>query len=142
MTPGVCGNKDASEFTLVLATRGVAHPTGYPLYTLLGSLFVHAAHVCPPRPLVQHPGELRELLRGPGGVHFHAPIVQIARVPGQPEVYRRALREVSEPDALHPPAHEPPPRRLFFVRHFDASITWIANAPAGRIPVPAMNSAT
>ncbi|HKA24403.1 MAG TPA: DUF2723 domain-containing protein [Candidatus Eisenbacteria bacterium] len=44
MTPSVSGDKDASEFTLVLATRGVAHPTGYPLYTLLGSLFVHAVH--------------------------------------------------------------------------------------------------
>ena len=44
ITPHVSGDKDASEFTLVLATRGVAHPTGYPLYTLLGSLFVHAVH--------------------------------------------------------------------------------------------------
>lgn len=44
MTPGVCGNKDASEFTLVLATLGVAHPTGYPLYTVAGHGFVLAAH--------------------------------------------------------------------------------------------------
>jgi len=44
ITPHVSGDKDASEFTLVLATRGVAHPTGYPIYTLLGSLFVHAVH--------------------------------------------------------------------------------------------------
>jgi transmembrane protein TMEM260 (protein O-mannosyltransferase) len=43
-SPSVSGDKDASEFTLVLATRGVAHPTGYPLYTLLGSLFVQAVH--------------------------------------------------------------------------------------------------
>ena len=46
ITPHVSGDKDASEFTLVLATLGVAHPTGYPLYTLLGSLFVHAVHAC------------------------------------------------------------------------------------------------
>jgi hypothetical protein len=44
ITPSVSGDKDASEFTLVLATLGVAHPTGYPLYTLLGTVFVHAVH--------------------------------------------------------------------------------------------------
>ncbi len=44
MSPGVYGNKDASELTLVLATTGVAHPTGYPLYTLTGSLFVRLMH--------------------------------------------------------------------------------------------------
>src|SRR5262249_55005989 len=44
ITPHVSGDKDASEFTLVLATLGAAHPTGYPLYTLLGSLFVHIVH--------------------------------------------------------------------------------------------------
>src|SRR5678816_1654196 len=42
--PPVSGDKDASEFTLVLATGGVAHPTGYPLYTLIGYVFVHALH--------------------------------------------------------------------------------------------------
>lgn len=42
--PNVSGDKDASEFTLVLTTFGVAHPTGYPLYTLIGHFFVHAAH--------------------------------------------------------------------------------------------------
>jgi hypothetical protein len=35
---------DSSELTLVLATGGVAHPTGYPLYTLLGHLFCRALH--------------------------------------------------------------------------------------------------
>lgn len=42
--PPVSGDKDASEFTLVLALHGVAHPTGYPLYTLLGHFFVLAVH--------------------------------------------------------------------------------------------------
>jgi hypothetical protein len=42
--PPVSGDKDASEFTLVLALNGVAHPTGYPLYTLFGHLFVRALH--------------------------------------------------------------------------------------------------
>ena len=38
----VSADKDSSEFTLVLATLGVAHPTGYPLHTVLGHLFVRA----------------------------------------------------------------------------------------------------
>lgn len=40
----VPGDKDSGEFTLVLATGGLAHPTGYALYTLVGSAFVHALH--------------------------------------------------------------------------------------------------
>lgn len=42
--PPVPGDKDGPEFTLVLATLGLAHPTGYPLYTLLGHPFVCALH--------------------------------------------------------------------------------------------------
>src|SRR5262245_38534631 len=42
--PPVSGDKDASEFTLVLATNGIAHPTGYPLFTLLGHFFVTVVH--------------------------------------------------------------------------------------------------
>jgi len=30
---------DSLEFQLVLPTFGIAHPTGYPLYTLLGGLW-------------------------------------------------------------------------------------------------------
>ncbi|MBI5170769.1 MAG: DUF2723 domain-containing protein [Candidatus Eisenbacteria bacterium] len=44
LAPQVSGDKDSSEFALVLATCGVAHPTGYPIYTLLGHLFVKALH--------------------------------------------------------------------------------------------------
>lgn len=44
LAPSACGDKDAAEFTLVLATGGVAHPTGYPLYTLLGHPFVLILH--------------------------------------------------------------------------------------------------
>ena len=44
LAPHVPGDKDASEFTLVLATGGVLHPTGYPLYTLFGSAFVQLLH--------------------------------------------------------------------------------------------------
>jgi hypothetical protein len=42
--PPVSGDKDSAEFTLVLALNGVAHPTGYPIYTLLGHLFVRFVH--------------------------------------------------------------------------------------------------
>src|SRR5204863_5781393 len=42
--PPVAGDKDSAEFTLVLALRGVSHPTGYPLYTLIGHGFVTALH--------------------------------------------------------------------------------------------------
>jgi hypothetical protein len=36
LVPPVSGDKDSAEFTIVLALLGVAHPTGYPLFTLLG----------------------------------------------------------------------------------------------------------
>ncbi|HEU4334178.1 MAG TPA: DUF2723 domain-containing protein [Candidatus Eisenbacteria bacterium] len=35
---------DGSELTLTLATAAVPHPTGYPLYSLAGHLFVRIAH--------------------------------------------------------------------------------------------------
>lgn len=44
LNPGVAGDKDASEFVLVLAKLGSSHPTGYPMYTLLGHAFVAALH--------------------------------------------------------------------------------------------------
>lgn len=39
LTPGV-GIKDGFELQVVSATLGIAHPTGYPLFTLLGRLFI------------------------------------------------------------------------------------------------------
>jgi hypothetical protein len=44
LAPHVTGNKDAAEFTLALAFAGAPHPTGYPLYTLLGHAFVTMMH--------------------------------------------------------------------------------------------------
>jgi hypothetical protein len=44
LAPTVGGEGDANELTLVLAVGGVPHPTGYPLYTLLGHAFVSALH--------------------------------------------------------------------------------------------------
>ncbi len=42
--PHASGDRDSSEFTVVLATLGLAHPTGYPLYTVLGHAFVRVLH--------------------------------------------------------------------------------------------------
>ncbi|HEX7077946.1 MAG TPA: DUF2723 domain-containing protein [Candidatus Eisenbacteria bacterium] len=44
LTPAISGFGDGPEFTVVLAKAGLAHPTGYPLYTLAGHLFVVALH--------------------------------------------------------------------------------------------------
>jgi hypothetical protein len=44
MTPPVPGDGDCGELTLVLARGALAHPTGYPLYTMLGHGFAVAAH--------------------------------------------------------------------------------------------------
>ncbi len=38
-------NDDPAEYQAMLAVFGVAHPTGYPLYTLLGFLFTHIVPV-------------------------------------------------------------------------------------------------
>lgn len=42
--PAASGYGDCSELALVLATGGVAHPTGYPIYVLGGHLFVRTLH--------------------------------------------------------------------------------------------------
>lgn len=44
LAPRTMGDGDAGEFTLVLAVAGVAHPPGYPLYTMLGHLWVSLLH--------------------------------------------------------------------------------------------------
>src|SRR5262245_54577688 len=44
LAPSVPGDKDSGELTLVLAFDGAAHPTGYPLYTLLGHAFAKFMH--------------------------------------------------------------------------------------------------
>ena len=44
LAPPVSGEGDSGEFTLALATGGLAHPTGYPLYTVAGHLFCRALH--------------------------------------------------------------------------------------------------
>lgn len=44
MAPTVSADKDAAEWTLVLATNGIPHPTGYPLFMLVGHVFVRLFH--------------------------------------------------------------------------------------------------
>ncbi|HYM80194.1 MAG TPA: DUF2723 domain-containing protein [Candidatus Limnocylindria bacterium] len=44
LVPPVSGDKDGSEFTLALATSGIPHPTGYPIYTLAGHGFARLIH--------------------------------------------------------------------------------------------------
>jgi hypothetical protein len=44
LMPPALGIGDSAEFTLALALAGIPHPTGYPLYVLVGHLFVRAAH--------------------------------------------------------------------------------------------------
>jgi len=44
--PRASGGGDSSELTVVLATLGLAHPTGYALYTNLGHLFAVSLHAC------------------------------------------------------------------------------------------------
>lgn len=42
--PHTPGMGDSAEMTLALALAGIPHPTGYPLYTLLGHLFALGLH--------------------------------------------------------------------------------------------------
>jgi hypothetical protein len=44
LTPRVSGMGDGPEFTLGLATGGLVHPTGYPLFTMTGYAFVQVLH--------------------------------------------------------------------------------------------------
>ena len=44
LAPPVSGDGDASELTLALATGGAPHPTGYPLYAMIGHAFCVFAH--------------------------------------------------------------------------------------------------
>ncbi|HTM57928.1 MAG TPA: DUF2723 domain-containing protein [Candidatus Udaeobacter sp.] len=44
LLPHSPGMGDSAELTLALALAGIAHPTGYPLYTLVGHFFVRLAH--------------------------------------------------------------------------------------------------
>ena len=44
LAPGVASEGDGGELTLALALGGVPHPTGYPIYVLLGRVFCATLH--------------------------------------------------------------------------------------------------
>jgi hypothetical protein len=44
LAPTVTGDQDASEFTLTLASGGIPHPSGYPIYAWCGYWFCFALH--------------------------------------------------------------------------------------------------
>ena len=44
LTPSVSGTGDGPEFNVGLATAGLVHPPGYPLYVLAGHAFVSSLH--------------------------------------------------------------------------------------------------
>lgn len=65
LTPGLSyASPDGNELTTVAATLGLAHPTGYPLYTWLGFLFAHLL----PFSEVAHRTNLMSAILGAGGV--------------------------------------------------------------------------
>jgi len=48
LAPTVASSRDSAELALAAITAGVPHPTGYPLYTLLGHLWVNVVSVGDP----------------------------------------------------------------------------------------------
>ncbi len=65
LTPGLSyASPDGNELTTVSATLGLAHPTGYPLFTWLGFLFSHLL----PFGEVAHRTNLMSAVLGAGGV--------------------------------------------------------------------------
>lgn len=46
LAPGISGDGDGSELTLALHDGAIPHPTGYPLYTLFGHLWVRGLELC------------------------------------------------------------------------------------------------
>lgn len=65
LTPSLSyASPDGNELTTVAATLGLAHPTGYPLFTWLGFLFAHLL----PFGEVAHRTNLMSAILGAGGV--------------------------------------------------------------------------
>jgi hypothetical protein len=66
LTPGLSyASPDGNELTTIAATLGLAHPTGYPLFTWLGFLFARL-----PFGEVAHRTNLMSAVLGAGGVAF------------------------------------------------------------------------
>ena len=65
LTPGLSyASPDGNELTTVAATLGLAHPTGYPLFTWLGFLFAHLLPIGD----IAHRTNLMCAILGAGGV--------------------------------------------------------------------------
>jgi hypothetical protein len=93
LTPPVSGPGDGPEFTLVLAKAGLSHPTGYPLYTMIGHLFVRLLHAFgAPWPFAANAWSA---VGGAVAVTlFHATARRLAD-PGPPAAPGRGLREAA-----------------------------------------------
>src|SRR5215831_11246203 len=92
--------------------------------TCLRLLFFETLHIGPLGAAAQHTGELRQLLVGPGGINFHAAIVQIAGIAGQTQTGGGPLREIAEPHTLNAASDEPAPGRM--LGHSAERIAWSA----------------
>ena len=70
-------------------------------------LFFDAAHIGPPRTLVQSGRQLGELSFGTGRIDFDAAIVHVADITTEAKIRRGALHEVAESHTLHTAADKP-----------------------------------
>jgi hypothetical protein len=72
----------------------------------VGVLFFNAANICQARTLPQASGQFGQLLAAAESVNLHAAVVQVPRVPVNPDFGRYALGKVAEPYALNPAANQ------------------------------------
>jgi hypothetical protein len=73
----------------------------------LSFLFVDAVYLGPARAVVQPPGKFGQLFFRPHGVHLHPAVIEVSHISAEAEFGRDTLRKISEPYALHAPAHPP-----------------------------------
>jgi hypothetical protein len=75
-----------------------------------GFQFFHAADIGPVRTLVKRSPELQKVRLRPSRVDLYPAVLEIPCEAIEPQGLSPAAREVTKPDALYAPAHEPPPR--------------------------------
>ena len=93
LTPPVSGPGDGPEFTIVLAQAALAHPTGYPLYTMIGHLFARLVHAFG-APWAFAANAWSGVGTALAVAHFHGLARRLAD-PGPPAVAGRGLREAA-----------------------------------------------
>lgn len=71
--------------------------------------FFHTAYIGPSRALVQGSAKFQQFVLRPGGIHFHAPVIQVTGKTVQPKGQCPSAHKVSKADAVYAPAHEPAP---------------------------------